>query len=94
MHRKESLFLRMWPKVASFYAVGKFTVCKGFDSATFLQVISLSLFKLIVTDDSQKCYLKPEPKYYLASLQFTLCNSISGVNSLIDSAAASKFYEE
>ena len=42
----------MWPKLASFYAVGDFAVCKGFDSATFLQVISPSLFKLIVTDDS------------------------------------------
>ena len=54
----------MWPKLSSFYAVGDFTVCKGFDSATFLQVISPSLFKLIVTDDSWKCYFKPEPKYY------------------------------
>ncbi|MCG8404556.1 MAG: hypothetical protein MI923_05095, partial [Phycisphaerales bacterium] len=52
LHHKGSLFLRMWPKLASFYAVGDFTVCKGFDSATFLQVISLSLIKLIVTDDS------------------------------------------
>ena len=52
MHHKGSFLLRMWPKLASFYAVGDFTVCKGFDSATIFAGYSPSLFKLIVTDDS------------------------------------------
>ena len=49
----------------------------------FSQVVSLSLFKLIVmTDDSLECCLKPAQNY-LASLQYTAFNSILGINSLI-----------
>ena len=48
----------------------------------FSQVLSLSLFKLIVTDDSLECFLKPAQNY-LASLQYIAFNSILGINSLI-----------
>ena len=51
-HHKGYLLLRMWPKLASFYAVGDLTVVRVLIAQLFLQVISLSLFKLIVTDDS------------------------------------------
>ena len=50
----------------------------------FLHIVSLSFFKLIVTDDSLECYLKPAQNY-LASFQYTAFNSILGINSLIDS---------
>ena len=53
-----------------------------YKSLLFSQVVSLSLFKLIVTDDSLECYLKPAQNY-LASLQYTAFNSILGINSLI-----------
>ena len=60
----------MWRKLNSFYEVGDFVlfVIAGLIARLFLWVIFLSLFKIIVTNDSWNCYLQPEPKYILSKL--------------------------